>query len=72
MSHFESHKDLKHNRAALSVSCIIELLKYSISRVLMHIRGYHLTEFEFQRIKREHPDALARIVDIDDYSDMLY
>ena len=77
MSHFKGHRHLKllnvaSNRAALSASCIIELLKYSNSRMLLDIRGHHLTEFEFQQISREHPDALARIVDLDDYIDMLY
>lgn len=70
VSSFKGHKHLKllnvaHNRAALSVSCIIELLKYSNKRVLLDIRGHHL-------ISKEHPDALARIVDLVDYVDMLY
>lgn len=77
VSRFKGHKQLKllnvaHNRAALSVSCIIELLKYSNNRVLLDIRGHHLTEFEFLLIIKEHPDALSRIVDLDDYVDMLY
>lgn len=77
VSHFKGHKYLKllnvaHNRAARSASCIIELLKYSNSRVLLDIRGHHLTEFELQQISREHLDALARIVELDDYIDMLY
>ena len=73
MSRFKGHKHLKllkvaHSRAALSVT---ELL-YSNNRLLSDIRGHHSTQFEFQRISKEHPDALARIVDLSDYVDMLY
>ena len=77
VSHFEGHKHLKiwkvaHKREAFSVSCIIELLKFSNNRVLLDIWGHHLKEFEFQRISKKHPDALACIVGLDDYVNMLY
>ena len=60
------------NREALSLRCVIELLKYNNGRVLLDIRGHHLAETQFGHITREHPDALERVFeDVDDYVHML-
>ena len=49
ISSFKQHKHLKllcvaHNREALSVHCVVELLKYTNSKVLLDIRGHHFTQ----------------------------
>lgn len=65
ISPFKQHEHLKllcvaHNRA-LSVNCVLELLKYTKSKVLLDIRGHHLTQDGFYYINRDHHDALDRI-----------
>lgn len=60
---FKKHQNLKilnvaYNRNALSLRCVIELLKYSSGKVLLDIRGQKLAQVEFSEIIREHPDAL--------------
>ena len=70
---FKKHPNLKilnvaYNRNALSLRCVIELLKYSSGKVLLDIRGQKLAQVEFSEIIREHPDALERAFqDVDDY-----
>ena len=59
------------NREALSLRCVIELLKYNNGRVLLDIRRHHLTETQFGHISREHADALERVFEHDDYVHML-
>lgn len=75
-SHFKMHEHLRilnvaHNRSALSPRCVIELLKYTNGEVVLDIRGHHFTEGDFQSISYEHPDAMGRIKDIDEYCHML-
>ena len=61
------------NREAISLRCVIELLKYNNGRVLLDIRGHHLAETQFGHITREHPDALERVFeDVDDYVHMSF
>ena len=45
-----------YNREALSPHCVVELLKYTNSKVLLDIRGHH-----FNHITRKHCDAFRRI-----------
>jgi fructose-1,6-bisphosphatase len=71
-SNFKIHKYLKllcvtYNREALSPSCVIELLKYNNSQILLDIRGNDLTDTEFDEITEDHPDTLSRIKDVEDY-----
>ena len=52
ISPFKQHKHLKllcvaHNREALSVHCVVELLKYTNSKVLLDIRGHYFTQEDF-------------------------
>lgn len=74
---FKKHQNLQilnvaYNRNALSLRCVIELLKYSSGKVLLDIRGQKLAQVEFSEIIREHPDALERAFqDVDDYVHML-
>ena len=74
VSGFKGHKHLKllqvtHDREALSLT---ELL-YSNRRLLSNIRGHHSTQFEFQRSSKDHPDALAHMVDLmNDFVEKLY
>ena len=75
ISPFEQHKHLKllcvaYNRA-LSVHCVVELLKYTNGKVLLDIRGHHFTQEDFDHITREHHDALDRIKEVDDYQHMI-
>ena len=60
------------NREALSVNCVIELLKYSHHKIMVDIRGNHFTEEDFDRIVEEHPDAMERIKDVEEYRFMLH
>ena len=74
---FKKHQNLQilnvaYTRNALSLRCVVELLKYSSGKVLLDIRGQKLAEVEFSEIIREHPDALERAFqDVDDYVHML-
>ena len=71
---FKKNQNLKilnvaYNRNALSLRCVIELLKYSSGKVLLDIRGQKLAQVEFSEIIREHPDPLERAFqDVDDMS----
>ena len=38
---------------------------------MVGIRGNHFTEKEFDRIVEEHPDAMERIKDVEEYRFML-
>ena len=76
-SPFKQHKHLQllcvaHNQEALFAHCVVEILKYANSKVLLDIRGHQFTQEEFDFITREHRDALERIKDIDDYQHMVY
>ena len=76
ISPFKQHENLKllcvaYNREALSVHCVVELLKYTNSKVLLDIRGHHFTQEDFDHITREHHDALDRIKEVDDYQHMI-
>ena len=76
ISPFKQHEHLKllcvaYNREALSVHCVVELLKYTNSKVLLDIRGHHFTQEDFDHITREHHDALDRIREVDDYQHMI-
>ena len=76
ISPFKQHEHLKllcvaHNREALSVHCVVELLKYTNGKVLLDIRGYHFTQDDFDYITREHHNALDRIKEVDDYQNMI-
>ena len=76
ISPFKQHKHLKllcvaYNRKALSPHCVVELLKYANCKVLLDIRGHHLTPDDFSNITREHCDALERIKRVEDYEHML-
>ena len=76
ISSFKQHKHLKllcvaHNREALSVHCVVELLKYTNSKVLLDIRGHHFTQEDFDYITREQYDALDRIKEVDHYQHMI-
>ena len=76
ISSFKQHKHLKllcvaHNREALSVHCVVELLKYTNSKVLLDIRGHHFTQEDFDYIIREHYDVLDRIKEVEYYQHMI-
>lgn len=76
ISPFKQHKHLKllcvvYNREALFPHCVVALLKYANCRVLLDIRGHHLTSEDFSNITREHYDALERIKSVEDYEHML-
>ena len=76
ISPFKQHEHLKllcvaYKREALSVHCVVELLKYTNSKVLLDIRGHHFTQEDFDHITREHHDALDRIKEVDDYQHMI-
>lgn len=76
ISPFKQHEHLKllcvaYNREALSVHCVVELLKYTNSKVLLDIRGHHFKQEDFDHITREHHDALDRIKEVDDYQHMI-
>ena len=55
-----------YNRKALSPHCVVELLRYTNSKVLLDIRGHH-----FNYITRKHCDAFKRIKRVEDYQHML-
>ena len=70
ISPFKQHEHLKllcvaYNREALFVHCVVELLKYTNSKVLLDIREHHFTQEDFDHITREHHDALDRIKEVD-------
>ena len=76
ISPFKQHKHLKllcvaHNREALSVHCVVELLKYTNSKVLLDIRGHYFTQEDFDYITREHYNAQDRIKEVGDYQHMI-
>ena len=55
-----------YNREALSPHCVVELLKYTNSKVLLDIRGHH-----FNHTTRKHCNAFKRIKRVEDYQHML-
>ena len=61
------------NWEALSQRYVNELVKYNNGRVLLDIRGLHLTEAQFGHISpRERPDPLERVFeDVDRYVHLL-
>ena len=59
------------NREALSVHCVVELLKYTNSKVLLDIRGHYFTQEDFDYITREHYNTLDRIKEVGDYQHMI-
>ena len=76
ISPFKQHKHLKllcvaHNRETLSVHCVVDLLKYSNSKVLLDIRGHHFTQEDFDCITREHYNAQDRIKEVGNYQHMI-
>ena len=60
-----------YNREALSPHCVVELLKYTNSKVLLDIRGHHFTQEDFNHITRKHCDAFKRMKRVEDYQHML-
>lgn len=76
ISPFKQHEHLKllcvaHNQEALSVHCVVELLKYTSGKVLLDIRGHHFTQDDFDCITWEHHNALDRIKEVHDYQNMI-
>lgn len=76
ISPFKQHKHLQllcvaYNQEALFPHCVIEMLKYTNSKIVLDIRGHHFTQEDFNNITREHCDALERIKDVEDYQHMV-
>ena len=70
ISPFKQHKHLKllcvaHNREALYVHCVVELLKYTNSKVLLDIRGHYFTQEDFDYITWEHYNTQDRTTGIE-------
>lgn len=76
-SDFKQHGALKllciaYNRAALSMRCVIELLRYTGCNVLLDIRGNTLSPEDFLEITEIHRNAMTRIQnDVETYRHML-
>ena len=73
--HFKTHGcltliNVAGNREALSVNCVIELWKYSHRKIMVDVWGNQLINLQ-TRIVEEHPDAMERIKDIEEYCFML-
>ena len=63
---------MAHNREALSVHCVVELLKYTNSKVRLDIRGHYFTHEDFDYITQEHYNAQDRIKEVGDYQHTVY
>lgn len=53
------------------ISLVVELLKYTNSKVLLDIRGHYFTQEDFDYITREHYYAQDRIKEVGDYQHMI-
>ena len=76
-SSFKTHKSLKlinvgYVANAIGFSCVLNLLEYGNSKVLLDISGNQISEDELDEIERILPRSTSRIVDINDYCHMLY
>ena len=76
-SNFKDHCKLElinvaYVTEALEVLTILSILRYNNSKVKVAIRGHHLTDEDFDIIESADSNALARIIDIEDYGHLLF
>ena len=76
-SSFKDHRKLElinvaYVTEALEVLTIRSILQYNYSKVKVDIRGHHLTDEDFDTIESADSNALARIIDIEDYRHLLF
>ena len=62
---------VEHTTKKLFPYTVVELLKYTNSKVILDICGHHFTQEDFHHITQEHQDALDRIKEVDDYQHMI-
>ena len=57
---------------ALEVLTVRSILQYNNSKVKVDIRGHHLIDEDFDTIESADSNALAGIIDIEDYRHLLF